>query len=146
MAANWATSLTLSGREWMSSMKLTPAARVTAMRNQMFWKPKKAAHIHSPSTKMMPPPRSTMLLCEERWLGLSMMLHLSAMRKYTNSAARSRAVINKYLTSSHISVKIIQFDRLFYSTIPKCHFTTYYRCICRNLQQEDNFPCSLHFE
>ena len=83
---------------------------------------------------------------EERWLGLSMMLHLSAMRKYTNSAARSRAVINKYLTSSHISVKIIQFDRLFYSTIPKCHFTTYYRCICRNLQQEDNFPYSLLFE
>ena len=35
---------------------------------------------------------------EERWLGLSMMLHLSAMRKYTNSAARSRAVINKYLS------------------------------------------------
>lgn len=35
---------------------------------------------------------------EEGWLGLSMMLHLSAMRKYTNSAARSRAVINKYLS------------------------------------------------
>lgn len=58
----------------MSSMKLTPATRVTAIRNQMLWKPKKAAHIHSPSTKMIPPPRSTMLLCEERWLGLSMML------------------------------------------------------------------------
>ena len=44
--------------------------------------------------------------------------------------------------SSHISVKIIQFDRLFYSTIPKCHFTTYYRCIYQNPQWEDNFPCS----
>lgn len=106
MAANWATSLTLSGREWMSSMKLTPATRVMAMRNQMLWKPKKAAHIHSPSTKMIPPPRSTMLLCEERWLGLSMMLHLSAMRKYTNSAARSRAVIIKYISQVVISVCI----------------------------------------
>ena len=70
----------------------------------MLWKPKKAAHIHSPSTKMIPPPRSTMLLCEERWLGLSMMLHLSAMRKYTNSAAISRAVIIKYVSQVVISL------------------------------------------
>lgn len=53
---------------------------------------------------MIPPPRSTMLLCEERWLGLSMMLHLSAMRKYTNSAARSRAVIIKYVSQVVISL------------------------------------------
>lgn len=106
MAANWATSLTLSGREWMSSMKLTPATRVTAMRNQMLWKPKKAAQIQSPRTKIIPPPRSTILLCEERWFGLSMMLHLSAMRKYTNSAARSRAVIIKYVSQVVISVCI----------------------------------------
>ena len=53
---------------------------------------------------MIPPPRSTMLLCEERWFGLSMMLKRSAMRKYTNSAARSRAEIIKYISQVFISI------------------------------------------
>lgn len=88
----------------MSSMKLIPATRVTAIRNQIFRKPKKAAQIQRPRTKMIPPPRSTMLLCEERWFGLSMMLKRSAMRKYTNSAARSRAEIIKYISQVFISI------------------------------------------
>lgn len=65
----------------MSSMKLTPAINVSPAKNQGYWKPKKALHIHAPIKKMMPPPRNTIVEWDDRSLGLSMMLHLSAMRK-----------------------------------------------------------------
>ena len=61
----------------ISSMKLTPATNVTASRNQM-WSPisrfnegihpaaAKANQIHNAKRKIIPPPRRTMLECDER--------------------------------------------------------------------------------
>jgi len=47
--------------------------------------------------KIMPPPLKTIVECEERSFGLSMILHLSAILKYSNSAANNMAAIIKYV-------------------------------------------------
>ena len=47
--------------------------------------------------KITPPPRNTIVECELRSLGLSMMLHLSAILKYSNSAASSSTAIIMYV-------------------------------------------------
>ncbi len=49
------------------------------------------------SVKNTPPPRNTIVVCDERSLGLSMMLHLSAILKYSNSAASSSTAIIMYV-------------------------------------------------
>lgn len=54
-------------------------------------------HTRMEMAKIIPPPRSTMLVCELRWLGLSMMLHLSAILKYSSSAAKSMTAIITYI-------------------------------------------------
>lgn len=55
-----------------------------------------AIHTRMEMAKMMPPPRSTIVVCELRWLGLSMMLHLSAILKYNSSVANSSTTMIKY--------------------------------------------------
>ena len=92
-AANCATSLTESGSERISSTKLTPAISVTPARNQGYSNPKNALHTHAPIRKIMPPPLNTIVECDDLWFGLSIMLYLSAMRKYTSSARSSRTKI-----------------------------------------------------
>ena len=88
IATNWATRRTLSGNERISSMKLTPAMRVTANRNHKYWKPKKALQIHSDNRKIRPPPLRTMLEWELLSFGLSIILNLLAILKYANSKTR----------------------------------------------------------
>ena len=96
------TSRKESGKERISSTKLTHAARVTATRNYGYWNPKKALQIQAPIKKIIPPPRSTILEWELRSLGLSMMLKWLAMLKYTNSASSNRMAIATYTKTSVI--------------------------------------------
>ena len=81
MAMNWATKRTESGKLRTSSIKLTPPIKVTAIRNHGVENPKKKAHVHKPSKKIMPPPLKTIEAWELRSLGLSMILNLSAIWK-----------------------------------------------------------------
>ena len=50
------------------------------------------------SVKIMPPPRRTIVECDERSFGLSIMLNLSAILKYANSIANSTVNMIKYVT------------------------------------------------
>ena len=45
---------------------------------------------------IMPPPRNTIVECDDLSFGLSMILHLSAILKYTSSATKSSTAIIKY--------------------------------------------------
>ena len=60
---------------------LTPAASVTPASNHGYSKPLQMLHIHKAMVKIIPPPLSTIRLCELRSFGLSMMLKWSAILK-----------------------------------------------------------------
>ena len=42
--------------------------------NHGYWKPKNEKNNHAPNRNIMPPPRNTMLVCELRRFGLSIMI------------------------------------------------------------------------
>ena len=92
-AANCATNLTESGSERISSTKLTPATSVSPAKNHGYSNSKNALQTQAPIKKIIPPPRKTIVVCDDLWLGLSIMLYLSAMRKYMSSATKSRMII-----------------------------------------------------
>ncbi len=53
----------------MSSTKLTPATNVSPAKNQGYWNPKNALQTHALIKKSMPPPRNTIVECDDRSLG-----------------------------------------------------------------------------
>ena len=69
--------------------------RYDPRRNHGYCNPKNALHTQALSKKITPPPRSTIVECDDLSFGLSIMLYLSAMRKYTISATNSSRKINK---------------------------------------------------
>ena len=115
IATNCATNRTLSGSECTSSMKLTPAIKIRPAINGRY------GMIFCPCTtistaqaimlrlKMIPPPRSTIVECELRSFGLSIILHLSAILKYTNSATTSSTAIIIYFNKIFIMFILIRY-------------------------------------
>ncbi|MNE41828.1 hypothetical protein D3C80_1359250 [compost metagenome] len=69
-----------AGNGYTSSIKLIRATNTTAAIKKIdIWPRIKATK--TAIGKIIPPPRKVMAVCEERWLGLSIILNLSAILK-----------------------------------------------------------------